>query len=621
MKSFNNIRPAQRFRLTGVIAVLLLLMACHDTSPLGRLGGIDSLVNARPDSALTLLNSIARDTAEMSRRDLMRYYLLRTNAENKCDTVLTARHAALMLRVCDYYDRHSSPRGGREGAMLAHYLLGRCYSDMGEAPAALREFGNAIQQADTTRADCDFILLSNIYYQNAHLLLYQMVLPEAINSYRKAEAAAYRGRDTLRALSCLEHTTSAYYMMNEYDSVLSVCNHVMHEYRKCGNSRAYYNVIPVMAQVLTQQGKTRKAGELFKEYEARSGLFGTGGEIEKGREAYYSMKGDYLLSAGDYESAKLYYMKLMQIGGNLNRTEAAAKGLFEVYQKLQVPDSISKYARLYCQANDSAYRHTYTKEMVRSKAMYDYSRLERAANDKSLEAERHKNLVYLLVVILSLMATISTVVYIISWKARKQKVFEFARMNLQYSTLLNQFNETTLRIERLQAEAREETVKMAEKYRVSQKNMSDIKNRYEKEIGRYKKEIDDLNVQLSKFRDAGSLGTPIHNGEPLHYVVVNRLHQMAGKMETPSEKDWNDLENIVSKHHSPFYSYITDPDKALSILEKRVAILIRLGFIVSECCILLKSSSQSLSNARGRINRKLFNGKGATGLDNSIMSL
>ena len=225
--------------IAAVPIILIALAACHDPSPLGRLGGVDSLVNSRPDSALTLLNGMARDTAKMSRRDLMRYYLLRTNAENKCDTVLTARHAALMRRVCDYYDRHSSPRGGREGAMLAHYLLGRCYDDMGEAPAALREFGNAIQQADTTRADCDFILLSNIYYQNAHLLLYQMVLPEAINSYKKAEAAAYRGGDTLRALSCLEHTTSAYYMMNEYDSVLSVCNHIMHEYRKCGNSRAY----------------------------------------------------------------------------------------------------------------------------------------------------------------------------------------------------------------------------------------------------------------------------------------------------------------------------------------------------------------------------------------------
>ena len=126
MKSFNNIRATQRFRLTGVIAVLLLLAACHNPTPLERLGGVDSLVNARPDSALTLLNSIAQDTAEMSRRDLMRYYLLRTNAENKCDTVLTARHAALMRRVCDYYDRHSSTRREANNRMLAHYLLGRC---------------------------------------------------------------------------------------------------------------------------------------------------------------------------------------------------------------------------------------------------------------------------------------------------------------------------------------------------------------------------------------------------------------------------------------------------------------------------------------------------------------
>ena len=112
-------------------------MACHNPSPLGRLGGaIDTLVNARPDSALTLLYGMARDTAEMSRRDLMRYYLLRTNAENKCDTVLTARHAALMRRVCDYYDRHSSKREANN-RMLAHYLLGRCYSDMGGSPRSI----------------------------------------------------------------------------------------------------------------------------------------------------------------------------------------------------------------------------------------------------------------------------------------------------------------------------------------------------------------------------------------------------------------------------------------------------------------------------------------------------
>ena len=89
--------------IAAVAITLIALAACHNPSPLGRLGGVDSLINSRPDSALTLLNSIARDTAKMSRRDLMRYYLLRTNAENKCDTVFTARHAALPSTLSGSY--------------------------------------------------------------------------------------------------------------------------------------------------------------------------------------------------------------------------------------------------------------------------------------------------------------------------------------------------------------------------------------------------------------------------------------------------------------------------------------------------------------------------------------
>ena len=100
-----HITPTHRIgrHIAAVAITLIALAACHYLPPFGgirgglsgRLGGVDSLVNSRPDSALTLLNSIAQDTAKMSRHDLMRYYLLRTNAENKCDTVLTARHAAL----------------------------------------------------------------------------------------------------------------------------------------------------------------------------------------------------------------------------------------------------------------------------------------------------------------------------------------------------------------------------------------------------------------------------------------------------------------------------------------------------------------------------------------------
>ena len=132
--------------LAMIVVLAMMLFACTSSQHRAVLDSADSLMNARPDSALTLLNTLLPDTNAMSKRDLMRFHLLRTNAQNKCDSVLTARHAALMRRVCDYYDHKASPPWGDErGAsrMLAHYLLGRCYSDMGEAPAALQEFHNA----------------------------------------------------------------------------------------------------------------------------------------------------------------------------------------------------------------------------------------------------------------------------------------------------------------------------------------------------------------------------------------------------------------------------------------------------------------------------------------------
>ena len=134
-----------------ILMWMLTVFACTPRQQSAVMDRADSLMNTRPDSALTLLNTLLPDTDKMSERDLMRFHLLRTNAQNKCDTVFRAEHAALMHRVCDYYD-HASKHEAND-KMLAHYLLGRCYDDMGEAPAALQEFHNAADAADTTRVN------------------------------------------------------------------------------------------------------------------------------------------------------------------------------------------------------------------------------------------------------------------------------------------------------------------------------------------------------------------------------------------------------------------------------------------------------------------------------------
>jgi hypothetical protein len=58
--------------------------------------------------------------------------------------------------------------------MAAHYMLGRAYSDMGEAPHALQCFLDAVACADTTSLECDFKTLFRVYGQIAKI--YQIII-------------------------------------------------------------------------------------------------------------------------------------------------------------------------------------------------------------------------------------------------------------------------------------------------------------------------------------------------------------------------------------------------------------------------------------------------------------
>ena len=614
------------FQPYAVFLMVLLTAACTPKRLLSVMDSADSLMDARPDSALTLLNTLLPDTNTMSKRDLMRFHLLRTNAENKCDTVLTARHAALMRRVCDYYDRKSpSPFGEGSGVrlsnsrMLAHYLLGRCYSDMGEAPAALREFTIAEDQADTTNIKCDFILLSNLCYQNARLFSYQMLLPDALKYYDYAEHYAYKGGDTLRAVSCFEHEAVIYTMMNEPDSVLWVCEKSMNLYKQHGYEAESYNCIPLLAKVLIDLGKTDQVGRLLADYEKYSGLFGPNGEIAAGREIYYYFKGEYLMTCSRFDEARECFERLLSFSHDNNNVEAAAKGLLNLYQRLHEADSISKYAQLYCNANDSSYSHIYLDEMIKSKAMFDYSRMERIAADKSLEASKNKNAIFMLITIISLLVSVFIMMMVWLWNFNKKRKLNHALLNGRYNALLLEL----AALENQLNTSNDKYQTMLNKYQRSQKQLYDanVKNKIENDT--LNKRIKELGLQLSEIMKQSTQEDVQWDSSNslLHYSIVRRFHEKATRLEVPTEREWKDLEATVSYRLQPFYQFISSQENKLTILEMRLALLIRLNFIVSECCILLDKRSQSITNLRAKINKKLFNAKGTRNLDSDIMSM
>ena len=77
-------------------------------------------------------------------RRQMHEALMQAKAQNENFEPFTSD--STMLRVVDYYDSH----GTANEQMLAHYLLGCVYRDLGDAPRALECYHDAVSKADTT---------------------------------------------------------------------------------------------------------------------------------------------------------------------------------------------------------------------------------------------------------------------------------------------------------------------------------------------------------------------------------------------------------------------------------------------------------------------------------------
>ena len=420
-----------------IIVLVLALLSFACTSPQQRavLDSADSLMNARPDSALTLLNALLPDTNQMRKGDLMRFHLLRTNAQNKCDTVFRAEHAALMRRVCDYYDHKASPPWGDErGAsrMLAHYLLGRCYSDMGEAPAALQEFHNAADAADTTDARVDYQLLGRIHGQAGSLFLEEEDYDDAILENLEVRRCASIVSDTVMYISAFEVLASIYETMGMVDTALYIRDKAAEMYREAGLRKKAARCIGSSIDNLVERGEIKKAKQYIDLFESESGLFDDDNNIMTGYEVYYYSKGLYLLKLGYNAEAEKQFRKLLFHSRGFNQWQAGYKGLRMFFQASGNKDSITKYSLLELQMSDSAYAHYSTESFQRIQSLYRYNRLERKAEASELKERKAENrlLVYLSVS-LFLLFSLVTALSIIYHQRRKFKSRQDSLMEKQ----------------------------------------------------------------------------------------------------------------------------------------------------------------------------------------------
>ncbi len=351
---------------------------------------------------IVILVALCCCTTEGERR-AMRSGLDSINQRNRNDLPFTVLDVKPYVQ---FFDDHGTPND----RLLAHYLLGRAYYDHGEAPMALECYQKAAECADTTSVDCDYAQLSRVYGQMAEIFYHQGLYREQLEHERQAVKYAWKGKDTLAALMNYEQEGLAYMELGKPDSTIMVIEDVAKKYIEYGRNQYSAISLGLAIKPLVNKGEYKKAKKYMDLYETESGLFDSIGNIEPGREIYYKVKGVYYLYTNKPDSAEFYFRKELRDGKDFNNQNAASLGLGNLYKKLGISDSASKYYEYAYAMNDSVYAHQATETIERMQSMYNYSRHQKEAQVEREKATQRTIIIWICIAAIILICIITYII-------------------------------------------------------------------------------------------------------------------------------------------------------------------------------------------------------------------
>ena len=325
---------------------------------------------------LCLIMGCKGDGAQM-RQQLEELEQRNSNGEKLLDDSL----AELLVT---YFDNH----GDDSEQMRAKFILGCTYYDLNELPRALMTFYEAANCADTTKADCNYQLLSLIHGQCASIYHTQVQPRSELQELRLSEMYAWKDKDTLQAIKRYSQQSGAYDFLKMPDSVIFVKERAARLFREIGRQdRAARTLGGSTITSLLKKGEISKALEYSRIYEQESGLFDADKNIAKGFEIYYYIKGECYLATHQPDSAEYWFRKELREGLDIRNQIAGSKGLQEVFEQKRNSDSIAKYATLAYELNDSAYSLSEMENIQKFQASYNYNHQRFLAEQKESEAK------------------------------------------------------------------------------------------------------------------------------------------------------------------------------------------------------------------------------------------
>ena len=554
----------------SIVPTLLSVVSCGQQTADRDIAAADSLSEAAPQRAMTLIDSLEGEST-MNKSRHMKLLLLKAKVRNKLAMPMSTDS---LKDIADYFDKH----GDSNERMLAYYIIGCVYQRSQDAPMALQYFHEAATKADTTDSSCDFLTLHRTHVWSAEILKSQFAFSDAFHENSLAFKYAMKAKDTLNAIITYEQKSNIYNALGLSDSAIFIREKLYGLYSKYGYEKEAVRSLGLLINYGVENKELSDVKHYINLYEHKSGNFNNKGDIKKGVEIYYVAKGRYLAEINELDSAEYYFRKCARTAKNYSDLKYCFDDLADIYRKRNRPDSVAKYADLARMMTDSAYAQMSTEHLQQMQAMYNYNRYRQTAEEAEKDALRTKY-ISIIIIMAIMAAAIGGALAVRTYIMRKRR----ARVDeiKEYKRKINELEMSRAELESINSGLNAEVNRMIEE---KTKKIDILKTEYEK------------NFNNVKDKD-------LFECEP----IVIQIRWKARKTTKPMDKDEISRLKELFKDYRPLSNW----ENTLNNNEYLICLLVRLDFVPAEICILTDLSSSNISNIRKRLLEKMTGREGS----------
>lgn len=563
-----------------LILVLLGFCACgHKPYPQSLIIA-DSLTNACPDSAITLLKNIENTLQTEPETTQMYYRLLCIKANDKAYIPHTSD--SLILPILHYYIE----KGDEQHLPEAYYYAGRVYRDLGDAPQALDYFEKA---AEALPEDGGYKLKSKIYSQMGTLFAYQSMYAEALEMYKKGGEYDNILQDSVGMVFTLRDIGNMYKELGKEDSTLAYFKEASRLSRLLQRIDLFNMLQSQLAFIYT---------DLQKYDSARTALQNALKDIEQpNRSAIYNIAARFYDVTNQTDSAIWYYNELLDFG-SVYAKQTACRRLLELTLKQNDTQQATGYLNNCLLYTDSIQKLTQTETIHRMHSLYNYQ-LREKENIQLKTENRNKTL-------LIGMISGSLLIIIISFIAYRQYS---RRKTLE----LKQQLEKLRTIEKENQDKIESLEKYKSQKEVLEKRLADINppedNVQKKQLGQKIELLNHILQQQAIEKEQEKDAQDCLFCSEIYKKLQERANSARGEAYITSE-EWNIVKGFMSPAYPIFferlYSLHTPNENEL-----HVCILLKLQFRQADIARLLQLKPESISSIRRRLYQKVTGSKGS----------